>query len=85
MARLPRAALWALLLLALVLSPVLGLLTPYAALIVVIPLFIVTLLRRNGCAAYSSYDARILLGVFVWFLYRTIKGLIRAIENRPYF
>ena len=27
----------------------------------------------------------ILLGVFVWFLYRTIKGLIRAIEGRPYF
>jgi uncharacterized membrane protein len=26
----------------------------------------------------------ILLGVFVWFLYRSIKGLIRAIENRPY-
>ena len=67
MARLPRAALWALLLLALVLSPVLGLLTPYAALIVVIPLFIVTLVRRNGGAAYSSYDARILLGVFVLF------------------
>jgi uncharacterized membrane protein len=26
----------------------------------------------------------LLFGVFVWFLYRTIKGLIRAIENRPY-
>jgi uncharacterized membrane protein len=26
----------------------------------------------------------ILLGLFVWFLYRTIKGLIRAIENQPY-
>jgi uncharacterized membrane protein len=26
----------------------------------------------------------ILLGVIVWFLYRSIKGLIRAIENRPY-
>jgi uncharacterized membrane protein len=26
----------------------------------------------------------ILIGVFVWFLYRSIKGLIRAIENRPY-
>ncbi|HWA04684.1 MAG TPA: hypothetical protein VG819_14280 [Rhizomicrobium sp.] len=24
------------------------------------------------------------IGVFLWFLYRTIKGLIRAIENRPY-
>ena len=27
----------------------------------------------------------ILFGVFVWFLYRTIKGLIRAIENKPYY
>lgn len=26
----------------------------------------------------------ILFGVFVWFLYRSIKGLIRAIEHRPY-
>lgn len=26
-----------------------------------------------------------MLGIlFVWFLYRTIKGLLRAIENRPY-
>jgi len=27
----------------------------------------------------------IMFGVFVWFLYRTIKGLIRAIENQPYY
>jgi len=26
----------------------------------------------------------ILFGLFVWFLYRTIKGLVRAIEGRPY-
>jgi uncharacterized membrane protein len=26
----------------------------------------------------------ILVGVFVWFLYRSIKGLIRAVENKPY-
>jgi uncharacterized membrane protein len=26
----------------------------------------------------------ILIGVMVWFLYRTIKGLVRAIEGRPY-
>jgi uncharacterized membrane protein len=26
----------------------------------------------------------ILFGVFVWFLYRSIKGLIRAIEHRPF-
>src|SRR5215467_6018954 len=26
----------------------------------------------------------ILIGVVVWFLYRTIKGLVRAIENQPY-
>jgi uncharacterized membrane protein len=27
----------------------------------------------------------LLIGTVVWFLYRTIKGLIRAIENRPYY
>jgi uncharacterized membrane protein len=27
----------------------------------------------------------ILIGVGIWFLYRTIKGLLRAIEHRPYF
>ncbi len=27
----------------------------------------------------------ILIGVFFWFLYRTIKGLVRAIEGRPYY
>ena len=26
----------------------------------------------------------ILIGVVVWFFYRSIKGLIRAIEHRPY-
>jgi uncharacterized membrane protein len=26
----------------------------------------------------------ILIGLAVWFLYRTIKGLVRAIESRPY-
>lgn len=26
----------------------------------------------------------ILVGVIVWFLYRTIKGLLRAVENEPY-
>lgn len=26
----------------------------------------------------------IIVGAFVYFLYRTIKGLVRAIENRPY-
>ncbi|MBN9304994.1 MAG: hypothetical protein BGO82_10190 [Devosia sp. 67-54] len=66
-ARLPAIALWALLLLALALSPVLGLLTPYAALLVILPLFVVTLIRRNAPAAYASYDARVLLGIFVLF------------------
>lgn len=66
-ARLPTAALWALLLLALVISPVLGLLTPYAALLVILPLFVVTLVRRQALAAYASYDARIMLGIFVLF------------------
>ena len=27
----------------------------------------------------------VILGiVFIWFLYRTIKGLLRAVENKPY-
>ena len=67
MARLPSIALWALLLLALVVSPVLGLLTPYAALIVIIPVFVITLVKREALAAYTSYDARVLLGAFVLF------------------
>jgi O-antigen ligase len=66
-ARLPTIALWGLLLLALVISPVLGLLTPYAALLIIVPLFVVMLARRNAVAAYASYDARVLLGAFVLF------------------
>jgi O-antigen ligase len=66
-ARLPAITLWALLLLALVISPVLGLLTPYAALLVILPLFVVTLIRRNAHLAHASYDARVLLGAFVLF------------------
>jgi uncharacterized membrane protein len=27
----------------------------------------------------------ILVGTVIWFLYRTIKGLVRAIENQPYY
>ena len=27
----------------------------------------------------------ILIGTVIWFLYRTIKGLVRAIENQPYY
>ena len=65
--QLPNGTLWALLLLPLVISPLLGLLTPYAALLVIIPLFVVTLVRRDALAAYSSYDARALLGIFVLF------------------
>ena len=65
--RLPSWTLWALLLPPLVVSPLLGLLTPYVALIVIIPLFIVTLVRRDALAAYASYDARALLGIFILF------------------
>jgi uncharacterized membrane protein len=35
-------------------------------------------------ASGASHGIPILIGVMVWFLYRTIKGLIRAIESRPY-
>lgn len=59
------AAFWALLLLPLVISPVLGLLTPYATLLVIIPLFVVTLIRRQFTAAYSSYASRAFLAVFL--------------------
>ncbi len=27
----------------------------------------------------------IFIGLFIWFIYRTIKGLVRAIDARPYF
>ena len=56
--------LWALIVLALVLSPLLGLLTPYVSLIFVIPLFFVTLLRGEILEAYSSYEARAFLAAF---------------------
>ena len=65
--QLPTWTLWALLLLPLVISPLLGLLTPYVALLVIIPLFAVTLVRRDGRAAYTSYDSRMLVGIFVLF------------------
>ena len=65
--RLPSWTRWALLLLPLVVSPLLGLLAPYVALVVIIPLFIVTLVRRDALAAYASYDARALLGIFILF------------------
>lgn len=65
--QLPPWTLWALLLLPLVISPLLGLLTPYVALLVIIPLFAVTLVRRDGRAAYNSYDSRMLVGIFVLF------------------
>ena len=65
--RLPSWTLWALLLLPLVVSPLLGLLTPYVALVVIVPLFIVTVVRRDALAAYASYDARALLGIFILF------------------
>jgi O-antigen ligase len=57
--------LWALLLLPLAILPALGLLTPYAALLFIIPLFFVTLFRRQFFAAYASYTARAFLFVFV--------------------
>ena len=57
--------LWVLLLLPLVVAPLLGLLTPYAALLVIVPLFFVTLFQRNVLPAYQSYEARAFLVVFV--------------------
>lgn len=56
---------WALLLLPLVVSPVLGLLTPYATVLIVVPLFVVILVRRQFATAYADYAARALLVVFV--------------------
>jgi O-antigen ligase len=58
-------AVWALLLLPLVISPILGLLTPYATLLVIIPLFVVALVRRQFATAYSDHAARAFLAVFV--------------------
>jgi O-antigen ligase len=62
-ARLAGIAGWSLLLLALVLSPLVGLFTPYLALIVILPLFVVTLASPDRWAAWSSYEARALLFV----------------------
>jgi O-antigen ligase len=63
--RLAALTMWALLLLPLTLSPLLGLLTPYVALLFVIPLFFATIARGQFPAAYRSYPARAFLFVFV--------------------
>ncbi len=65
--RLESIALWALLALPLSISPLLGLLTPYVTLVLVIPVFFVTIYQRRFAAAYSSYTARAFLAVFLLF------------------
>lgn len=56
---------WALLILPLTLSPLLGLLTPYVALLFVIPVFLVTVRPREFANAYASYESRAFLAVFL--------------------
>jgi O-antigen ligase len=65
--RLDRLALMLLLALPLVLSPLVGLLTPYVSLLVIAPVFFAVLLRRGLRAAYASYEARAFLFIFVLF------------------
>jgi len=62
--RIATFAFWTLLLLPLVLSPLLGLLTPYVALVIVIPLFVVVLARHRFAAVYGSWEALTFLVVF---------------------
>jgi O-antigen ligase len=64
-ARLPIAAIWALLVLALLLSPLLGLLTPYVSLLIVVPVFAATLARGQLRQAYATFEARAFLAVFL--------------------
>ena len=59
------ATFWALLILALVLSPLLGLLTPYVSLVFAVPIFFVTLARGDIREAYATYEARAFFAVFV--------------------
>lgn len=54
-----------LLALPLTIAPLLGLVTPYASLLVVVPLWFVTFNRRQIAAAYEPYAARVLLIVFL--------------------
>jgi len=65
LSRLEQAALFALLALPLAVSPLLGLLTPYVALLVIVPVFFAVLVRRGPRAAYASYEARSFLAIFV--------------------
>jgi uncharacterized membrane protein len=38
-----------------------------------------------GCATvWFLVGVPIIIGAFVYFLYRTIRGLLRALENKPY-
>lgn len=68
LARLNTYALWGLLLLPLTISPILGLLTPYVALVIVLPVFVWTLVTRRVGDAYKPYAARAFLVVFLVFL-----------------
>jgi hypothetical protein len=63
--RLDRITLPGLLLLALTLSPIIGLLTPYLNLLFVIPLFFIVLLTGRFQEAYRSFTTFALLAVFV--------------------
>lgn len=63
--RLGTITLWALLVAPLLISPLLGLITPYATLIFVIPLFFLKIFRGQFLAAYSSYTPRAFLLVVV--------------------
>ena len=38
-----------------------------------------------GCAtAWIGIGVLILIGTFVWYIYRSVKGLLRAVDYRPY-
>jgi uncharacterized membrane protein len=38
-----------------------------------------------GLLCFVLIGIPLVIGLAVWFLYRTIKGLIRAVDNKPYF
>ena len=66
-------AVWALLLLPLVISPILGLLTPYATLLVIIPLFVVALVRRQFATAYSDHAIRAFEAQAIGYLMKPVE------------
>jgi len=76
-ARLTTATFWSLLVLALVLSPLLGLLTPYISLVFIVPLFFVLVASDPPTMLLSIFASYALSAPTLW-LARRIRRALRG-------